>query len=148
MIKKIKLGYVTRDARGRVWIPYVNRDNTVSCVLLGRFFKYVMYGNKYVYKYENMKELRLACQFSDDVLMDEIEHDTTGPVTEFNAGRLYIDQHEKGFYTIIKSPAGYELFPIRSISRHADFIPNYTSGSLKELADTYGNKFLEVKLND
>ncbi|AER59773.1 hypothetical protein clP1_014 [Pediococcus phage cIP1] len=148
MIKKIKLGYVTRDAGGWVWIPYVNRDNTVSCVPLRLFFKYVMDGDKYIYKYKNMKELRLACQFPDDVLMDEIEHDTTGPVTEFNAGRLYIDQHEKGFYTIIKSPAGYELFPIRSISRHADFIPNYTSGSLKELADTYGNKLIEVKLHD
>lgn len=147
-MKKIKLGYVTRDSGGWVWIPYVNRDNTVSCVTLQLFFKYVMDGANDVCKYENMRSLRLACQYPDDVLMDETEHDTTGPVTEFKSGRLYVDPHEKGFYTIVKSPAGYELFPIRSISRHTDFIPNYTSGSLKELADTCGNKFLEVKLHD
>jgi len=148
MIKKIKLGYVTRDACGRVWIPWLNENLTVSVVRIETLSKYVTRGNSAIYQYKSMKELRNACQFDGDVIMDEIEHDVNGPVTEFKTGRLYINPHKPGFYVLIEHTNTAELFPVRQVSKHAGSLTGYTAETKDKLAKKYGNKFSEVKIRD
>lgn len=137
-MKKIKLGYVTHDNDGNAWIPYRNTDGTVSIVRLDMFYKYPLYGNDKIIKYGSMHEMRMRCNHNVKEIMDNTDQ-TCGKVKHFYSGVLYINLKEHGFYTLIETENGEELFPIRSLSKHAESNVRYTD--LNGLQDS----FMEVE---
>lgn len=133
-MKKIKLGYVTRDNNGNAWIPYRNNDGTFSIVRLDMFYKYPLYGNDKIIKYGSMHEMRVRCNHNAKEIMDNTDQ-ICGKVEYFYSGVLYINLKEHGFYTLIETENGEELFPIRSLSKYADSNTRYTD--LNGLQDSF-----------
>jgi len=133
-MKKIKLGYVTRDYSDNAWGPYRNNDGTVSIVRLGMFYEYPFHKNNKIIRYESMHVMRVRCSHNVKGIMDNTDH-TCDKVIHFYPGVLYINPNEQGFYTLIKAENGEELFPIRSLSKYADSNTRYTD--LNGLQDSF-----------
>lgn len=98
------------------------------------FYEYPFHENNEIIRYESMHVMRARCNHNAKEIMDNTDQ-TCGKVKHFLPGVLYINLKEHGFYTLIETENGEELFPIRSLSKHADSNTQYTD--LRGLQDSF-----------